>query len=80
MAKNDESRLKLIHLFWIVIVAIASISFWAGRMSMKVDVNARAIIAVTEDIKYIRNYLMGWEPDNATQTQSAKKDQAHSSP
>lgn len=74
--QNGVSKLKLVHALLITVVGLA---FWAGRISMRVDVNTAAIGAMISDIKYIKNYLMGWEPDDAAQTQSKAQSQTQSS-
>ncbi len=71
--QNGASKIKLVHTLLLTVVALA---FWAGRISMRVDVNTGHIAEMGSDIRYIRNYLMEWEPINATQRKTQSKAKA----
>ena len=84
--QNGVSKLKLVHALLLSVVALA---FWAGTISERVKTNKEAVGLMAADIRYIRNYLMGWEAVDAThketqsstqaQTPSEAQDQAQSS-
>lgn len=74
--QNGVSKMKLVHALLLSVIAL---SFWAGRISMRVEVNTGNIGLMSSDIRYIRRYLDGWEPDNDRKTQSKAQNQTQGS-
>ncbi len=74
--QNGAAKVRLVHALLISVVAL---SFWAGRISKQVDVNTGDIAKMAGNITFIKDYLIGWEPDNGQKTQSKAETKAQSS-